>query len=96
MDRLRIDETLKFAIMLKEYEDLRYTATCKCWLKDGIQNVYEHLKHLNDELATTPAKVPTLPEVATTIGAASAMDLHTSSWRSGNRLKATLRANSRI
>lgn len=55
--------------MLKEFEDLRYTATC---------NVYDHLKHLNDEPATTHAKIL----------APSAMDLHTSIWRLGVELKA--------
>lgn len=128
MDRLGIGERLKTAIMLKEYEDLRYTATCKYWLKDAVQNVYDHLKHLNDEPAATPAKISrlsksksrkqptpytqpfddieeepstserleianesagrTIPEVATSIGAPSAMELHTSIWRSGSRLKA--------
>lgn len=63
MYNLGIDESLRTEIVLKEYEDLRYTATCKYWLKDAAQISYDHPKHLNDESATTPAETSTLSKL---------------------------------
>lgn len=50
MGTLGIGTKLQEAIMLAEFENIRYTATCKFWLSDAIQMAYETLVHLNDRL----------------------------------------------
>ncbi|MCJ1264491.1 hypothetical protein MMC22_004363 [Lobaria immixta] len=54
------------AIMLEDFEDVRYTATCKYWLLDAINNVYEHLEQLNENQESNSsrrlAKTPILSQ----------------------------------
>lgn len=57
MRRLGINEKLRIAIMMPEYEDIRYTATCKFWVKDALKMNYEALEELEDELRMTAARI---------------------------------------
>ena len=66
MENLGIGERLKNAIMLEDFEDVRYTATCKYWLLDAINNVYEHLEQFNESQESNSsrrfAKTPILSQ----------------------------------
>ena len=57
MRTVGIGKKLREAILLAEYEDIRYTATCKFWLHDAIDTAYETLVHLNDRLKQDAAWV---------------------------------------
>lgn len=50
MRDLDINDKLRAAILLPEFEDVRYTATCKFWLADAITAAYETLRGLNKRL----------------------------------------------
>ena len=50
MRTVGIGKRLREAILLAEFEDIRYTATCKFWLHDAIDIAYGTLVHLNDRL----------------------------------------------
>lgn len=50
MKSLDINDQLREAILLPEYENIRYTATCKYWLVDAIKMAFEALEDLNEKL----------------------------------------------
>ncbi|KAK6355447.1 hypothetical protein TWF696_004544 [Orbilia brochopaga] len=47
---LGINERLSAAIMADEYEDLRYTSTCKHWIVEAVMEGFAALKNLNQNL----------------------------------------------
>lgn len=93
MQAIGISEKLQTTILLTEFEDIRYTRTCKFWLLDTMTNVYLTLgkldKHLQanadlirrsqDEPSQPDAMIPCIP---------SAINLHTMIWRAGPKFKA--------
>lgn len=50
MQAIGITRKCQDAIMIKEFEDIRYTRSCKYWLIDMMTNVYLTLEHLDENL----------------------------------------------
>ena len=48
LTNIGIAESLSFSILHKEFEDLRYTATCDSWLKTVIEIRWNDLRSLNE------------------------------------------------
>jgi hypothetical protein len=46
MTRIGLDEDFQRAIMLEEFADLRYTATCKFWVQDTMEMRWRFLENL--------------------------------------------------
>lgn len=99
---LGTNDKLRTAILLPEFEDLRYTASCKYWVLDAIETTYETLETMNETMRLeaarlyraksrpghqAPSGAPT-PIMATSSAAPSAIDKHTMIWRAGSRQKA--------
>ncbi|KAK6507901.1 hypothetical protein TWF481_006322 [Arthrobotrys musiformis] len=52
MDSIGISDRLKTAILLPEYEIIRYTASCQHWLIDSVEWTYRSLQYLQERFAT--------------------------------------------
>lgn len=50
MQAIGITRNCQDAIMLEEFEDIRYTRSCKYWLIEMMTNVYVTLEHLDENL----------------------------------------------
>ncbi|KAI9846024.1 MAG: hypothetical protein M1838_001474 [Thelocarpon superellum] len=56
MRAVGIDDKLREAILLPEYEDIRYTATCKFWLLETINRTWDALESLEVQLSQTTTR----------------------------------------
>jgi len=54
---LGINDKLRTAILLPEFEDLRYTASCKYWVLDAIETTYETLETMNEKMRLEAARL---------------------------------------
>lgn len=57
MKALGINDKTRAAILLPEFEDIRYTATCRFWVKDTLKLNYEALEDLDDNLRMAAARI---------------------------------------
>ncbi|KAK6532463.1 hypothetical protein TWF281_006652 [Arthrobotrys megalospora] len=53
MTKLGISTRLQAAILLPEYETVRYTASCQFWLVEAVESTYHALESLNQQLEET-------------------------------------------
>lgn len=100
---LGINDKLRKAILLPEFEDLRYAVSCKYWVLDAIETTYETLETMDEKMrleadrlrraksragnGKTDPGTPT-PITATSSAAPSAIDNHTMIWHAASRQKA--------
>ncbi|KAF3123863.1 hypothetical protein TWF569_001621 [Orbilia oligospora] len=53
MDNIGISSRLKTAILLPEYEIIRYTSSCEFWLLDSVECTYSALESLTERFETS-------------------------------------------
>ncbi len=58
-----INEKLRTAILLPEFEDLRYTDSCKHWVIDAMEGKYEALQEMDERVRLEVAHLQRAKEV---------------------------------
>lgn len=66
MNAIGVSQELQEAIMLPEFSDIRYTASCEFWLLDTIMMRYGSLESLDDRLREKPIRLRGMLKVART------------------------------
>lgn len=57
MDRMGLSDPLKRAILLPEFEDIRYTASCMYWVMDAMEARWETLESFDGRLRMAQARI---------------------------------------
>src|SRR5437773_9808764 len=64
MKTMGINEKLLTAILIPEFDDIRFTATCKYWVLDAMEICYGALKDMDRRLIMERARLKQLQDAA--------------------------------
>ena len=79
MKAIGVSEELQNVIMLPEFSDLRYTASCSFWLLDTMETRYESLQGLDARLRAQAARIKDMSKTTSRLAGSAACESNESS-----------------